>query len=374
MRDPRLNKLAKVLVTYSIDVQGGQLIRIAGSSVAEPLIVELYREVLLAGAHPLVHMTPDELDEIAYKHANDHQLKYISPVSWTTVEKIDGSIGIWAADNTRSLSHCDPSRQAMRSAAMKPYKDRFFERAATKRLKWTGTQFPCLANAQDAEMSLAEYEEFVFGAGLLDRDDPAAEWKKIADCQQHLADTLACAKEMHITTPQGTDIRFGVRGRAWVNCCGHENFPDGEVFTGPIEDATDGRVAYSFPASHGGREVTDIVLTFKGGKVVDAAASKNEEYLIKMLDQDGGSRVVGELALGTNYSVTRYTRNTLFDEKIGGTFHVAVGSGYPETGSKNQSGLHWDMVCDLRQGGTVRVDGDVISENGRFAKTDWPGS
>lgn len=373
MSDSRLNKLAKVLVNYSIAAKPGQLVRISGSSVAEPLVIELYRELITAGAHPAVFMAPDEVGEILYKLGNEEQLKYISPITWTMVEKIDASIGIWASRNTKALSNCDPARQAIASAAMRPFKDRFFERASKGELKWVGTQYPCPANAQDAEMSLAEYEDFVYNAGLLDEADPAAAWRKVAARQQKLVDFLNAKKEVRITTPQGTSVRFGVQGRTWINCCGHENFPDGEVFTGPIEDSTEGTVAYSFPAAHGGREVPDIVLTYKAGRVVDAHASKNEDYLIKMLDQDSGSRILGELAFGCNYSITRYTKNTLFDEKIGGTFHTAVGSGYPETGAKNQSGLHWDMVCDLRQGGKVWVDGELISENGKFANPDWPG-
>ncbi|NLX06751.1 MAG: aminopeptidase [Phycisphaerae bacterium] len=374
MADPRLVKLAKVLVSYSADVKPGNLVRISGSAVAEPLIVELYRQVVLAGAHPMVYMTPDELSEILYKHGNDEQLKYIAPMTWTMVEKIDRSIGIWGSENTKALSNCDPGRMAIKSAAMKPFKDRFFERAAKGQLKWVGTQCPCESSAQDAEMSLSEYEEFVYRAGLLDQDDPAAAWAKVAQRQQRLVDYLNGKKEMRITTPQGTDVRFGLEGRTWINCCGHENFPDGEVFTGPVEDSAEGVVVYSFPAWHNDREVQDIVLRFKAGKVADASATKHEEYLIKMLDQDEGACRLGELALGTNYSITRYTKNTLFDEKIGGTFHTAVGSGYPETGSKNQSGLHWDMVCDLREGGIVMVDGETISENGRFMNLEWPGN
>ncbi len=372
MTDPRLTKLANVLVNYSVSIKANQLVRISGSSVAEPLIIELYKAVINAGAHPVVYMTPDELMEIKYKYANDEQLKYISPMSWSMVENIDASIGIWADSNTKALSNCDPSKQALASAAQKPLKDKFFERAAKGELKWVGTQFPCQANAQDAEMSLSEYEDFVYQAGLLHLDDPAKQWQKIAERQQRLVDFLDGKKQVHITTPAGTDIKFGIEGRKWINCCGHENFPDGEVFTGPIEDATEGRIAFSFPAVHGGREVSDIVLTFKNGRVIDAQASKNEEFLLKMIEQDEGAKILGELAFGTNYSIQRYTKNTLFDEKIGGTVHCALGSAYPETGGKNQSGLHWDMVCDLRQGGKVFVDGELISENGKFLNPDWP--
>jgi aminopeptidase len=222
-------------------------------------------------------------------------------------------------------------------------------------------------------MSLAAYEEFVFTAGLLHLDDPAAAWRQFSQRQQRVADFLNTKREIRFTTPQGTDLKLGVEGRRWINCDGHENFPDGEVFTGPIEDATEGVVVYSFPAVHGGREVEGIRLVFRAGKVVEATARKGEEFLIAMLDQDAGARVLGEVAIGTNYAIKSYSKNTLFDEKIGGTFHAAVGAGYPESGNTNDSGLHWDMVCDLRQGGTVSVDGEVISENGRFVFEGWPG-
>lgn len=221
-------------------------------------------------------------------------------------------------------------------------------------------------------MSLAAYERFVFAAGLLHLDDPAAAWRQISLCQQRAVDYLNGKNEVRFVTPQGTDLRVGVKGRVWINCDGHENFPDGEIFTGPIEDATEGVVCYSFPAVYGGREVDGIRLRFSAGKVVEATASKGEEFLHAMLNQDKGARILGEIALGTNYAVRQYTCNTLFDEKIGGTFHAAVGSAYPETGGKNQSGLHWDMVCDLRHGGQVFVDGELISENGRFVDSSWP--
>ena len=223
-------------------------------------------------------------------------------------------------------------------------------------------------------MSLAEYEEFVFRAGLLHLDDPAAAWREVSERQQRVVDYLNGKNEVRFVTPAGTDLTVGVSGRTWLNCDGHENFPDGEVFTGPIEDATEGVVCFSFPAVHGGREADGVRLTFKAGKVVDATAEKGQDFLVAMLDQDAGARVLGEIALGTNYSIDRYTKNTLFDEKIGGTFHAAVGAAYPETGGTNQSALHWDMVCDLRQGGEVYVDGQLISRDGRFLNPDWPGA
>ena len=249
---------------------------------------------------------------------------------------------------------------------------RLLERAAQKELRWTGTQYPTTGSAQDAEMSLYEYEDFVFRAGLLHLPDPVAAWKVLSEKQQRLADFLNTKKEIRVIGKE-TDLRVAVEGRRWVNCDGHENFPDGEVFTGPIETATEGTIRYTFPAVYQGRECHDIVLTFKAGKVVDARASKGEEFLFKMIDQDTGGRILGEFAIGTNFGITNYTKNTLFDEKIGGTCHAALGAAYPETGGTNESGLHWDMVCDLRQPGCqILADGEPILVEGRFLNTGWP--
>jgi aminopeptidase len=288
------------------------------------------------------------------------------------VEQMDAAISLWGQDNTKSLSQFDPQRQAAASQARKRLTTRFLDRAAKSELRWVGSQFPCHAAAQDAQMSLTAYEKFVYEAGLLHLPDPAAAWREISQRQQRIVDCLNGRHEIRFTTPQGTDLKLGVAGRTWINCDGHENFPDGEVFTGPIENATEGVVCYSFPAVHGGHEVDGIRLSFHEGRVVDAQATKGEAFLHAMLDQDGGARTLGEIAIGTNYAVREYTRNTLFDEKIGGTFHAALGAAYPESGGKNQSGLHWDMVCDLRQGGKIFADGELISENGRFCNSQWP--
>ncbi|MEM0915361.1 MAG: aminopeptidase, partial [Planctomycetota bacterium] len=264
--------------------------------------------------------------------------------------------------------------------------DRFMERAAEDKLRWVGTMYPTNASAQDAEMSLRQYADFVFSAGHLDKPDPAAEWTKIRDRQQLLTDYLNGKKQVRFQSPNGTDLTVTVDGMKWVNCFGDCNFPDGEVFTGPNLSASDGGVngvvRYSFPAVHNGHEAHGIELTFEKGRVTQATADKGETFLLQMLDQDEGARNLGEIAIGTNYAIQQYTKNTLFDEKIGGTFHAAVGAGYPETGNSNSSGLHWDMVCDLRSpenggvekaGGTITVDGEVISKDGRFMFEGWPG-
>ncbi len=370
--DPRYQKLAEVLVRYSAKVKPGDLVRIAGSTITEPLIIPLYQEVIRAGAHADVSLVPDECKRILLEEGSDQQLLYENPLAMQHVETIDVAIALWGQKNSKSLSSIPPERSAKVSQARRSYLTRFLGRAAEGKLNWVGTQFPCESSAQDAEMALSEYEDFVFRSGFLDQDDPVSLWQRLSTQQQKLADFLTTKKELRFVTPFGTDLTVGIEGRSWINCDGHENFPDGEVFTGPIETATQGVVKYSFPAVHGGRESDGIELTFRDGRVVDAKASKGEDFLIAMLDQDPGARILGEIAIGTNYAITQYSKNTLFDEKIGGTFHAAVGASYPESGGTNQSGLHWDMVCDLRQGGQILADGEVISENGRFLNPEFP--
>lgn len=345
---------------------------IRSAPIGLPLVTAVFEEVVRAGGHAHIAMTPDECAETLLRQGTDAQLAFENPISQFAIETVDVMIAFWGSENTKALSQYDPARQSIVNQARKNYMQTFLSRAAKHELRWVGTQFPCHASAQDAEMSLHQYADFVFQGGLLNLDDPAKAWREISARQQRLVDFLNDRNEIRFVADNGTDLRVGVSGRTWINCDGHENFPDGEVFTGPIETATEGVVYYSFPAVHGGREVHDIRLEFKDGKVADASASKGEEFLIAMLDQDAGARVLGEIAIGTNYAIQNYTKNTLFDEKIGGTFHAAVGSAYPETGGQNQSGLHWDMVCDLRPGGTIYADGEVISENGRFLDSNWP--
>jgi aminopeptidase len=377
MHDPRLDKLATVLVNYSVAVKKGDLVVITGSTVAEPGIAAVFRAVLAAGGHPWVKITSDRCKELHLKYGSEAQLRHVSPFEKHMMGKCQAFIAFWGDENTRSLSNVKPANQALLSQGRRPIINHFLKRAAKRKtdpdhVRWVGTQFPTHAAAQDADMSLADYADFVFRAGKLDQANPAAGWKKLGVAQQRLCDFLNRGREVRLRAPAGTDLRLGVKGRRWMNCDGRLNFPDGEVFTAPLEDVTEGTVHFTYPAVWQGREALDVRLTFKGGKVVDASAAKNEEFLIKMLDQDKGARVLGELALGCNYDVRKFTRNTLFDEKIGGTFHLAVGTAYPETGGQNRSGLHWDMVCDLRKGGTIEVDGKVISKSGRFTNAAWP--
>ncbi len=365
MTDPRLVKLATVLVHYSLRLRKGDLFRITGAALAAPLITEVYRESLAAGAHPFVRISLDGLDEIFLKTASEEQLRYVSELQRAETEQITASLGIWGTWNTRELTQVDPKRIALRRDATRELGRRFMERAAKDELRWCGTQYPTQAEAQEAEMSLREYEDFVFGAGMLDHPDPVAAWEEVRATQGRIVAFLNGCKTLAVRGPD-IDLELSVAGRTWINAAGDKNFPDGEVFTGPVEDSVNGRVRFSFPAIYNGREVLDVELLFEQGRVAHARAAKGEEFLHAMLDTDPGARYLGEFAFGTNYHITRFTRNTLFDEKIGGTLHMALGAGYPETGSKNVSGLHWDLITDLRTGAEVVADGQVVYRDGKF--------
>lgn len=364
MADPRQQKLAEVLVHYSLKIQKGDTLIIQAPLVASPLVREVYREALRAGAHITPHFNMDELYEIRLREGSDEQLTHVSEIDTFENEHMNKFLMIWASQNTRALSKVNPERIALRDKANAAISKRFLERAAAGELHWCGTLFPTQAHAQDAGMSLSDYEDFVYGAGLLDQSDPGAAWRRIDEEQQRIATYLEQHDEIHIVAA-GTDLTYHVRGRKWISCAGTANFPDGEVFTGPIEDSVNGTVRFTYPAVYNGNEVEDVRLTFKDGKVIEATASRGLDFLNAMLDMDTGSRFLGEVAFGLNYNVKQFTKDILFDEKIGGTMHMALGESYPETGGKNESGLHWDMVCDLHEG-KVYADGQLCYENGKF--------
>jgi aminopeptidase len=366
MADPRIDKLASVLVHYSLKLKRGQLVRIGGPALAAPHVAAAYREALRVGAHPIIRISVDGLEEIYYKTATDDQIRFISEIDRLEVEKLDAELRFLGAYNTRALTHVGPARMAMRREATRDLTKRFLERAGQGALRWCVTQAPAHADAQEAEMSLAEYEEFVYAAGHLDQDDPVAAWQRVAREQAAIIVRLEKVKTLRILAPD-TDLIVSVAGRHWISAAGEHNFPDGEVFTGPVENATRGTVRFTYPAIYGGREVTDVRLTFAEGRVTESAAAKGQDFLRAMLDLDAGARMLGEFAFGLNYDIRQFTRNILFDEKIGGTLHMALGAAYPETGGKNVSGLHWDMILDLRgNGAEVYGDGQLVYQDGRF--------
>lgn len=375
-----LTKLADVLVRYSTAVKNGDLVAVIAEPAAMPLVKEIYAACLRAGANPFYSPRSEDLQELLVAHGSDEQIAFVSPIQQHLVETIDVSIALWAEQNSQFLAGYPASKAALLQQARKPYLKRFMQREAEKTLRWVGSQYPTQASAQDAGMSLRLYEEFVYRAGLLHLPDPVAAWQAVERTQQRVVDYLQGRKELHFRVPphnghDGTDLKVDVSKATWINCCGHSNFPDGEVFAGP--GGVDGHVNYTFPAVYMGHRVEGVRLKFKAGRVVEATARSGEAFLHQMLDQDAGARTLGEIAIGTNYGIRNFSCNTLFDEKIGGTFHAAVGAGYPKSGNTNESGLHWDMVCDLRPlegrpGGTIHSDGALLHADGLFVDPAFP--
>jgi aminopeptidase len=363
--DNRVTALADILVDYSVAVQERDLVRIRGNYVAEPLLLALYERCLERGAQVSLQALLPQAEPIFYRFAQDHQLDFIWGSRRWEIENVDVDIFIISDTNTRQLTHADPLKQAREARANQPLSETFMKRQAAGDLRWTITLFPTEAHAMEAEMSLADYEDFYYRACLVGVDDPVSEWKNVEQNLAHVVDWMNQKNEVRIEG-EGTDLTLEVGGRTFIAASGKANFPDGEFFTGPIENRTRGVISFSYPAIFGGRAVEGIRLEFDEGKVVDASATRNEEFLIKTLDTDEGSRVLGELGIGTNYGIDRFSGEILLDEKIGGTVHLALGESYPETGGLNQSAIHWDMVCDLRRGGRITVDGELLEEDGKL--------
>jgi aminopeptidase len=365
MADNRTSNLAKVLVRYCTNIQPKDLVAIYGRPAAEPLILEVYREVIRAGGFPYAFIALDGLERIFYHEANEDQLTHVSRISEMVNGEFDGLIGIQAESNTRNLSNVDPKSQSTRAKAHSGVSESFFKRGASGELKWCGTLYPTDAYAQDAEMSLEEFEDYVYSTTYADTDDPVGEWMAIRKEQQRLVNWMVGKRELVAKGPN-IDMRLSIEGRSFENADGRKNMPSGEIFTGPVEDSVNGWVRFTYPAVAYGREMDGVELHFENGKVVKATAEKNEEFLHSQLDTDEGARYLGEWAIGTNKKINRFIKNILFDEKIGGTVHMAVGSGYPETGSENKSAIHMDMICDMRDGGQIFVDDELIYESGEF--------
>ena len=365
MTDPRVEKLADVLVNYSVAVQPGDKVVLQGNTPAEPLLKATYAKVLQAGGHPVMRISLPGTEELLFRYASDEQLQHVPEPFKLIMETYDVRIGIRGAENTKALSGVDPTRMVLQNRAFTELMKTFMRRSAAGELRWVGTLFPTNAYAQDAEMSLSEYEDFVYGACMPDMDDPVGYWRRSSAWQQKIVDWFKGKEHVHVVGPE-TDLRLSIAKRVFINSDGHHNMPSGEVFTGPVEDSVEGHVLFSYPAIHQGREVTGVRLWFESGQVVKASAKKNEDFLLQTLDTDEGSRYVGEFAIGTNEGITHFTRQILFDEKINGSFHMALGAGYPETGSQNESAIHWDMICDLRDGGEIWVDDELLYKDGRF--------
>jgi aminopeptidase len=366
VRDPRVEKLADLITGYSLGLGEGQAFRIDGEESAIPLVASMYRFALRRGALPYIHVRPAGVDGILLAEGNDEQLGYISESEQQQSEQLDAWATIWSTSNTRAMTRADPERRRRQLAAHYRMVNRRWERISTGELAWCGTLFPTEAHAQDAEMSLAEYEDFVYGAcHVRPDDDPIAHWESTSAELAARARQLETVRELRMVGPD-TDLRVVVEGRPWLPSDGRHNMPDGEVFTSPVESGTEGDIYFAFPSIFQGREVEDVRLRFSEGRVVRAEASSGEDYLRALIATDAGSSVLGEVAFGLNYEIDRFTRDILFDEKIGGTMHAALGGGFSEAGTQNISDLHWDLICDLREEGEVYADGALVWKAGAF--------
>jgi aminopeptidase len=368
--DPRVSKFAKVLVEHSARVEPGDRVLIEATTAAEPLVRELYIQILEKGGHPhpmigFPGMVPFIQDDMYLTYAKDKQLDFVPTFYKIAYDQFESRIRIHSATNTRATTNLDPVKAQRRGKATSTITESQMRRGAEGIFKWVTTLYPTDAYAQDAGMSLKEYEDFVFGAVHANEGNPIAYWKSTAAGQQKAIDWLAGKGQVVMHGPN-VDLTLSIKGRKFMNSTGMYNMPDGEIFTGPVEDSVNGWVRFTYPAIYGGVAVEGAELTFVRGRVETAKAEKNQDYLIKMLESDSGSRYLGEYAIGTNFDINKFTGNILFDEKIGGTFHMALGAGYPETGSRNKSSIHWDMICDLRTDSEILVDGELFYKNGQF--------
>jgi aminopeptidase len=368
--DSRVANFAKILVEHSARTAPGDRVLIEATTAAEPLVRELYIQVLEHGGipHPMVAlpgMMPFSQDEMYLTYAKDSQLDFVPTFYKLAYDQFESRIRVHSATNTRGTTSIDPLKAQRRSKALSTITESQMRRGAEGKFKWVTTLYPTDAYAQDASMSLKEYEDFVFSAVHAQEADPIAYWNSTAAGQQKAIDWLSSKSQVVMRGPN-VDLTLSIQGRKFVNSTGVYNMPDGEIFTGPVEDSLNGWVKYTYPAIYGGVAVEGAELTFIRGRVEQAKAEKNQAYLIKMLESDAGARYVGEYAIGTNFDINRFTGNILFDEKIGGTFHMALGAGYPETGSHNKSAIHWDMICDLRTDSEILVDGELFYKNGQF--------
>src|SRR6266536_1236973 len=343
-------KLADLIVNYSVEVQPGQLVRLDGGTVAAPLLLELYRQAIRAGAHPYTRIALEGTEHIALSEGSDDQIAFVSEIERHEVEELDALITIWADRNTRALSQADPVRVSRRMAAQRALSNRYWERIDAGEARWCGTRFPTYAHAHD---------------------DPVAHWQGVSIGLNARARELESFRELRVAGLD-TDLRFVVEGRSWLAADGKLNMPDGEIFTSPVETETEGEIRFTFPAMFSGRAVEDVRLRFEGGRVVAADAATGGDYLRSLLDMDEGARVLGEAAFGLNYEIDRFTRDILFDEKIGGTLHFALGSSFKQLGGRNESGLHLEMIGDLREEGEVYADGELVWKAGRFLREPQP--
>lgn len=355
MVDPRVKKQAEILVDYSIRVKKGENVVVSGSIEAKPLMLEIYKLLVKRGAGEIrVHFDSYEFGEVYFKYASDEQMDHFPKTVMDEMKDMDCYIRIGSETNTRGLTGVDPEKIARRAKTIRPITDYRVDNT-----RWVVTRFPTEAQAQEAGTSLTDHEDFMFNA--INKVD----WKKKFKEQESLRKLMDKTSLVKIIG-KDTDLTLSIKGRRAENAGGRYNMPDGEVFTSVVEDSVEGVITYTYPALYMGREFHDVKLTFEKGKVVKAEASKGEKELNKILDMDKGARFIGELGIGNNFAIKKFSKSILFDEKIGGTIHIALGKGYKKTLSKNVSALHWDMIKDLRQNGQLWFDNKLVQKNGKW--------
>lgn len=359
-----LKKYAALLVNYCLEVKEGEKLYINTSTLAEPLVREVFREATRQGAHVHTNFSFMGQNRIFMEEANDLQLTYVSPFFKQVVEEFDCYLYIRAPFNLREDQNISPDKSQIRGAAMKDINNTYFARTATRELKRNLCQFPTLASAQQAGMSLEEYQKFVFGACNLFDEDPTQSWLNRRADQQEIVDLLN-GRETVRYRGEGIDISFSTKGRTWINSDGQTNMPSGEVYTSPVEDSVNGTIHFSYPGLYGGHEVEGVTLWVKDGYIEKWEATRGKDFLDQIFSRKG-TRRFGEAAVGTNYNINRMTKNILFDEKIGGTVHMAIGQSYLQCGGKNESSVHWDMITDMTKGGEIFADGEKIYQDGHF--------
>ena len=361
--NPLLDTYAHVLVTYCLALKPGEKVLIRSSILGEPLVKEVYKKALEAGAFPEIELSFSDQEFIFYSHANNDQLQYSSLLYKTAVETFDALLNIRAPFNKKELQSIPKEKLSIRQKSMAPIKKIFMERSAKKALRWGLCEYPTLSGAQECGMSLREYETFVFEACFLTTPDPILEWQKLGQFQQGIVDRLNTMSDFRFKGPD-TDISFSTKNRICINSDGKRNMPSGEVFTSPVENSVNGTIFFNFPTLYQGKDVQGVTLVVKEGEVVQWDAKIGKEALDQAFEIPG-SRFFGEAAIGTNTHIQRPSKNILFDEKISGSIHMAIGASYPETGGKNESGLHWDLIKDMTSG-EIYGDNTLIYKNGSF--------
>jgi aminopeptidase len=352
---------ADLLAGYCLDVQADEAVLVRSTTLAEPLLLELQRAILRRDAWPLLRVELPGQMRAFYEDARDRHLDDYPDLAHIEAKKIDALLGIQAPGDTRELAGVEPDRIARYARARRPIRE------ATMKKRWCSTLWPTAALAEQAGMPAADFAAFVRGALFLDQPNPVRAWGGLRAFQERLIARLSGARELRLEA-EGTDLTLGVAGRTWVNSDGRRNMPSGEVFTGPLERSANGHVRFTVRSAPAGVDVDGVELELRDGEVVAARAAVGDDYLQRALAIDDGARHLGEIGIGTNFGIARPIGTILFDEKIGGTVHIALGRSYPETGGKNKSALHWDLICDLRAGGRLTADGEVVQQDGRFAQ------